>query len=263
MKKNHYTYLIFMLLLSLFACKSSNQSAMDNSLEETTLDVNITNEIWMVKKLIIKSKQIPIFEDYQIKFNKHNLGLTLDINHCGYGYTLMKSGKINISDQACTERCCDSEQAIMLSKALVNTFAYSLKQDELVIQNEDVYLQCIKKKQTIKQINWKAFSMSNSDENKFKKFDNELFLTLSDSLLLLQLSANKCRTRIQLNERDQLILIDNIMTCTKKCCDDSQSLDCKDQFMDKMSYKRIEDTLQLNNGKKIINFVVHDQVQNE
>lgn len=263
MKANQYIYLICILLLTFWACKSSNQSTIDHSSADTSLDVNIMDEIWVVKKLSIQSKQIPIFEDYQIKFNNNNLALTLDLNHCGYGYTLMKEGKINISDQACTERCCDSEQAIMLSKAMINTFSYHLIEDGLVLQNEDIYILCTKKLATIKQIKWKAFSMSNSDENQFVKFDNELFLTVTDSLLLLSLNANKCRTRIQLNDRDRILNVDNNLACTKMCCDDAQSLDLKAQFMDKMSFKRIEDTLQLNNGKKIINFVAYDQAQNE
>jgi len=220
---------------------------------------------WSVVNFPFNGKPFVPTKFYKLTFDGRNMGLKLDVNHCGSAYTSTdKTIKLTDEVLSCTEACCDSKEGLALSRLLKGELSYTITNTTLTITTKEGSIKLTNTQTSLQGTSWVANDYINMKEGKPIAFTKEYILTFEPKSIQLRLDVNNCNTSYTYNERDMILELPNTnMACTRKCCDSKDGEILMNSLRSRIHYKREGNKLVLSTNNKKIQFTLFDPSNKE
>lgn len=272
--KRYIPLLIFFLCSVAFTCNKKTTDA-NKKLDETTVsnegtetprnrgtqarptDINDIYGTWTVASLTRKDAgNVDPLQYYHLTITQKDIRLPLDVNVCSGIYTL-KQNNLDLNMIACTEACCDSEEAQAISHFFSGMVSFRKEDQTLYLNNGKASMELFQPEFMLPETRWKAIAYRpKGEETKPILFSKAYVLVFKDIRLMLELDANTCSTAYSYNEKT--IRIPNPMGCSKVCCDSKDGLLLRDMLKGRLNYQIEGNNLTVTTEKNIISFVMDD-----
>ncbi len=242
--------------------KGSNYSLYLSKNEPATVLSKLPDTKWTISRIVKPGVDKKMKGYYSVTFSANAINLQLDKNSCNSAskYT---ADKITIDGMACTEMCCDGEEARELGFLLKGTMNYAYEENMLVIYDDKnrIWLSPLKSEEipTEKKVDIKSLMGKT-----FKIYDVEFLpqgaealapyvinygfdykVTYNDGRISLNLDVNTCNGTAVYKESSIEL---SGMGCTKMCCDNKESEEIKSLFKGRYSFKQVGNYLIMSGG---------------
>ncbi|MCH2021208.1 MAG: META domain-containing protein [Saprospiraceae bacterium] len=247
----------------------SNNNDKGNITGENNTITNKTKLLetpWHITNFTFEGKSYELNSYYLFNIEENSIGLSLDVNNCGFSCSI-SNNFINIKEAPmCTEKCCDSNEALLLTKLLQQgKLNYRIDNKKLMISNSLGSIDLKAYNKTIIGTEWIANSYTYLKGNKEIKFEKEYILIFENERIRLKLDVNNCHNSYTIDENKFIIeLPSSNMGCTRKCCDSKEGELLMLNLQGRISYKIVAEKLVLQtNNKKIVFSKLEDYNNNE
>jgi hypothetical protein len=199
---------------------------------------------------------------YTLSFGEKNISLHLDKNSCNSDCSF-SADKITVGrGMACTEMCCDSEEANGLGYLIKGTMSYAFENGMLIIYDDKnrIWLNPAKKEAPIeeKALNgealwgktYKIYDISDLKLGVVAHHAQAYIVTFNKVALGLKLDVNSCNTTAEY--KGTSISLSGAMGCTKMCCDSEESNRIKAMFKNSFDLKQSGNYVLMSNKEYII-----------
>ncbi|BDS11410.1 META domain-containing protein [Aureispira anguillae] len=264
MTRSKYLCFLSVLFLLGIACNKKTSNVNNNTPNENHLENTSTTSLvgtWTVLSFPLPEESKTATKPYQLVFNAdQSMGLKLDINNCGTNYQTKDGYLVFEEGMSCTEACCDSKEAMILSNLFKGSLKYTIQNSTMTISTEQGPIKLVNNKNRLQGSSWVAVSYADLKEKQATKFSKKYVLSFDDSRIQLRLDANNCNTSIAY--ADQISMIElpmNSMGCTRKCCDSKDGLLLMNMLQGKISYSKEAKQLILKTASKEIIFTPYQE----
>lgn len=264
--RSYLTLFILLLFTSAFTC---NRKANDSNQQEgekegaTTTKVADIKGNWVIQSLELKDKESINYDKYYtLNITAEGLGLPLDVNMCGTSYTAKKDSIVVEKFMTCTEACCDSEEAVAISKFLSGPLHFSIKKDKLLLSHNKGTLTLFQPDNNLIESSWEAVNYQplNSD-GKPIVFENPYILVFEPMSVVLKLDVNNCSGSVAFSKN--AFEIKRGLGCSRKCCDSKDGILLKDMLVGKNTYTIEGDEMRVESTDYAILFKMTEEDQED
>ncbi|MCP4442736.1 MAG: META domain-containing protein [Aureispira sp.] len=218
--KLHYLTFWSLLVIGLGSCTNSSKTPTDNKTPKPLQVLEKIDGQWMVTQINDGEKEYQLKKAYPLNLEENKLSLSLDVNNCGGGYTILPKHQIEVTKNIfCTEKCCDDKAAQRISQIIGDTWTYTLD-GELMTWTKDKKIIQLKRHNAsdLSGTSWRAVRMQPKEEGADHLFKKPYILSFSKENIIIKLDVNECNTSYIKNKGDQLEFAKS-MGCTRACCD--------------------------------------------
>lgn len=264
--RSYLTLFVLLLFISAFTCnrKANDGNKQDGEKESMTATkaADIRGD-WVVQSLQLKDKEPNSYDKYYtLNITAEGLGLPLDINQCGTSYTVKKDSMIVDKFMTCTEACCDSEEAVAISKFLSGPLHFTIREDILKLSHDKGTLTLFQPANNLVGSSWEAVNYKPLDsDGKPIIFENPYILIFEPMSAILKLDVNNCSGAVAFSK--EAFEIKRGLGCSRKCCDSKDGILLKDMLVGKNTYTIEGDEMRVETTDYAILFKMTEEDQED
>ncbi|MFK7798473.1 MAG: hypothetical protein AB8E82_13560 [Aureispira sp.] len=235
----YFSLLLSIIIIGMMACnRPANNNNKEEVQKESTKTLNAKDVIgnWVVSSLLLTNQEpINPSKYYTLNITAETMGIPLDINQCGTNYQTKKDSLIVDPFMMCTEACCDSKEAIQISKFLSGPLHFSMTNGLLQLSHKKGTLTLSPAKADLIGHTWEAvnYQALNSEE-KPVTFSKSYTLLFEPMSAVLKLDVNSCSGAVSFSK--DAFEIAKGLGCSRQCCDSKDGILLKDMLTGKNSY---------------------------
>lgn len=240
MKNTSYlSLLLSIMVLGMMACnRPANNTNKEAVNKESTTTINATDIIgdWVVSSLLLENQEpINPSKYYTLNITAETMGLPLDVNQCGTNYKTKKDSLLVDAFMTCTEVCCDSKEALKISKFLSGPLHFSMTNGLLQLSHQKGTLTLSPAKDNLIGHTWEAVNYQTlNSEEKPAAFSKSYTLLFEPMSAILKLDVNSCSGAVSFSK--DAFEIAKGLGCSRQCCDSKDGILLKDMLTGKNSY---------------------------
>ena len=216
----------------------------------------LENTTWKIKKVFSQGSEWAPKTPYTLNFTTDGVNIRFEKNSCT-GNCSFKPDQIIFAQEgmACTEICCDSEEAQKLYYVLKGTMQYAFEGETLIIFAKMVRLYLSPTKanapveekpveaKTVWGKTYQIYDVSDKRNGVASANSNVYMVSFEKLAFKIKLDVNTCSTTATYVGNS--IEINEVMGCTKACCDTAPAKQLANYFKGSFTFSQVGEYLKM------------------